>query len=254
MAPAGAGHGGRHGRAAGRHRPRYRQGSAGAGLAAAAGPETPGKQAVLITPSRALGRRVAAELLRWGIRVDDSAGVPLDQSPPGTFLLLTAHLVAGGAAPVTLLSALKHPLARGGLEQGQFRRLVRALERGMLRGPRLAGGLEGLCAGRAHLDPEAPWAAPATPQELALWLEGVVAAARPFTELLAAGANPLPELLAAHLGFAEWLAADESGDSGELWAKDAGAAARELVAELQLAGEVRRAGAAGRPTLPCSRS
>ena len=58
--------------------------------------ETPGKRAVLVTPNRFLGRRVAAELLRWGIRVDDSAGVPLDQSPPGSFLLLTAHLVAGG--------------------------------------------------------------------------------------------------------------------------------------------------------------
>ena len=77
--------------------------------------ETPGKRAVLVTPSRNLGRRVAAELLRWGIRVDDSAGVPLDQSPPGSFLLLTAHLVAGDAAPVPLLAALKHPLASGGI-------------------------------------------------------------------------------------------------------------------------------------------
>ncbi|MFZ1431508.1 MAG: hypothetical protein WAS21_32710, partial [Geminicoccaceae bacterium] len=90
--------------------------------------ESQGKRAVLITPSRVLGRRVATELLRWGIRVDDSAGVPLDQSPPGTFLLLTAHLVAGGASPVTLLSALKHPLASGGIGQREFRRFARALE------------------------------------------------------------------------------------------------------------------------------
>ena len=165
--------------------------------------ETPGKQAVLITPSRALGRRVAAELLRWGIRVDDSAGVPLDQSPPGTFLLLTAHLVAGGAAPVTLLSALKHPLARGGIDQGEFRRLVRALERGMLRGPRLAGGLEGLAAGRARAGPgRTVGGAGATPQD-ARSLAGGAGWRRHgrSRELLAAGANPLPDLLAAHLAF-----------------------------------------------------
>ena len=62
--------------------------------------ETPGKRAALVTPSRSLGRRVAAELLRWGIELDDSAGVPLDQSPPGSFLLLTAHLLASDGAPV----------------------------------------------------------------------------------------------------------------------------------------------------------
>ena len=38
--------------------------------------DTPGKTATLVTPDRELGRRVAAEMQRWGVRVDDSAGVP----------------------------------------------------------------------------------------------------------------------------------------------------------------------------------
>ena len=52
---------------------------------------------------------------RWGVVLDDSAGLPLDQTPPGGFLLLTALLAAPDASPVDLLAALKHPLAAGGM-------------------------------------------------------------------------------------------------------------------------------------------
>src|SRR5208282_4391200 len=48
--------------------------------------ETPERTAALVTPDRALARRVAAELERWGIEVDDSAGTPLAATPPGTYL------------------------------------------------------------------------------------------------------------------------------------------------------------------------
>src|SRR5690606_8068925 len=44
--------------------------------------ETPGRTAALVTPDRALARRVAAHLRRWGIEADDSAGRPLAQTPP----------------------------------------------------------------------------------------------------------------------------------------------------------------------------
>ncbi|MEK0082047.1 double-strand break repair protein AddB [Benzoatithermus flavus] len=200
--------------------------------------ETPGRRAILVTPSRFLGRRVAAELLRWGIRVDDSAGVPLDQSPPGSFLLLTAHLIAEQAPPVTLLAALKHPLASGGMGQRDFRRYVRALERAILRGPRLAGGLDGLMAALRERDPLKKWPAPVPPEELLAWLERLAEDARPLVELLARPQAPFLELLRAHLGFAERLAADAEGGSSELWAKEAGACARQFVAELELAAEV----------------
>ena len=73
--------------------------------------EQPGRTAALVTPDRHLARRVAVELRRWEIEVDDSAGTPLDQTPPGAFLLLTARLIADGVEPVTLLATLKHPLA-----------------------------------------------------------------------------------------------------------------------------------------------
>ena len=36
--------------------------------------ETPGKTAALVTPDRALARRVLAALARWNVPVDDSGG------------------------------------------------------------------------------------------------------------------------------------------------------------------------------------
>lgn len=200
--------------------------------------EVPGRRAMLVTPNRFLSRRVAAELLRWGIEVDDSAGIPLDQSPPGTFLLLTAHLLVGGAAPVTLLAALKHPLASGGIGQREFRRHVRALERGLLRGPRVTGGLEGLAEALRRRDPDAPWEAPVPPDELLPWLERLVAAAQTMLRLTARPTAGFRAMLDAHLAFAEWLATDSEGDPAELWAKEAGACAHQFVRDLALTGEV----------------
>lgn len=185
--------------------------------------ETPGRRAALVTTSRGLGRRVAAELLRWGVRVDDSAGVPLDQSPPGSFLLLAAQLAAPDASPVSLLAALKHPLAAGGLERAEFRRQVRELERRTLRGIRPAGGLPGLVAVLPTVD---------SPEDLRAWLATVVAAARPLGALLAGEACRLGDLLGTHLALAEWLATDPSGEPSELWAREAGRCAREFMEEL----------------------
>src|SRR3546814_8703911 len=73
--------------------------------------EKPGRTAALVTPDRDLARRVAVNLERWDIAVDDSAGRSLASTPPGVFLRLTAEMVAERFAPVALLAALKHPLA-----------------------------------------------------------------------------------------------------------------------------------------------
>src|SRR6185503_12528454 len=58
--------------------------------------ETEGRTAALVTPDRGLARRVAAELTRWGIAIDDSAGRKLSTTPPGTFLALLARATAEG--------------------------------------------------------------------------------------------------------------------------------------------------------------
>ena len=75
--------------------------------------EEPGRTAALVTPDRALARRVSAHLRRWGVEADDSAGRPLSQTPPGTLLLAAAAAAAERFAPVPLLALLKHPLVHG---------------------------------------------------------------------------------------------------------------------------------------------
>ena len=80
--------------------------------------ETPGKTAALVTPDRALARRVAAALSRWHVAVDDSAGVSLADTGAGVFARLAAEAALGGLEPVTLLALLKHPLLRLGAAKG----------------------------------------------------------------------------------------------------------------------------------------
>jgi ATP-dependent helicase/nuclease subunit B len=104
----------------------------------------------LVTPDRQLAAQVAADLRRWNIIIDDSAGHALNLTPPGAFFLLLAEAAAEDWAPVPLLSLLKHPLAAAGLAPGGLRHLVRLLERHLLRGPRPAPGWTGLRATLSH--------------------------------------------------------------------------------------------------------
>lgn len=91
-------------------------------------------QAALITPDRKLGRRVAAELARFGIEADDSAGTPLLSTPQGTLLRLLNEAALRPGDPVPLVALLKHPLARFGLPAADLAVAVAALELTALRG------------------------------------------------------------------------------------------------------------------------
>src|SRR5476649_159558 len=76
--------------------------------------ETPNKTAALVTPDRALARRVLAALERWHVPVDDSGGDALADTKAGVFARLAAEAALKGLEPVTLLALLKHPLLRLG--------------------------------------------------------------------------------------------------------------------------------------------
>ncbi|SNB65248.1 ATP-dependent helicase/nuclease subunit B [Arboricoccus pini] len=192
--------------------------------------EIPDRKVALVTSNRHLARRVAAELSRWGIIADDSAGVPLDQSPPGTFMLLAAHMVAESAAPIRLLSLLKHPLAVAGQPKGELRRIVRAMERSILRGQRPASGLEGLIDfAKAHEPSEA---SSDTLQAIITVLESLATHAKPLQALMKSEQAAFVDLLKAHLALSEWLCADETGDPTELWSHEAGRTLNLFVAEL----------------------
>ena len=182
--------------------------------------EQPGATAALVTPDRDLARRVAAELRRWDIEVDDSAGTPLAKTPPGVFLRLLLTCVAEEFAPLPLLALLKHPLAACGMAPATFRDLARRLEVAALRGPRPGPGIDGLCAAigeRTLTDP----------------VRRIGRALASLVEALAAGEIDLATLVQAHIRAAEALAAsDAGGGDRRLWREEAGEAAAVWLSEL----------------------
>ena len=112
--------------------------------------EVPGRTVALVSPDRLLARRVAVRLEAWGIRVDDSAGRPFAKTVPGTFLNLVVNAAVKDFAPAALMSLLKHPLCRLGLNAFDVRRFGRALELAAFRAPYLGQGLDGVEAALAH--------------------------------------------------------------------------------------------------------
>ena len=96
--------------------------------------EEPGVIAALVTPDRALARRVRAELARWDITIDDSGGEPLATSSFGVLARLTLACVERPCMPAEWLALLAHPLVRLGLPRADVERLTGLLEIAVLRG------------------------------------------------------------------------------------------------------------------------
>ncbi len=190
--------------------------------------ERPGATAALVTPDRGLARRVAAELARWGVAVDDSAGLPLGATAVGGLLRLSAEAAAEDLAPLPLLALLKHPLVAGGLSPGRFRALARRLELALLRGPRPAPGFDGLAAGLRRCGGD---------RELQSFLRRLRERLEPFAGLLSEPHCSLTELVRAQANALEALAAtDEEDGAARLWRGEAGEAAAALIDELLEAG------------------
>jgi len=192
--------------------------------------ETPGKRAALVTPDRGLARRVAAEMKRWGVDIDDSAGSALSLTPPGVFLRLTAEMAATACEPVPLLAVLKHPLACGGESAGAFKGRVRRLEEAVLRGVRPREGFDGLLAALEGNEKQ---------KDLSKWLQQLLAMAAPFMEVFSRSEAPLDALLRAHLDFAEALGGDsEAPGDARLWRGEAGLSAADFINELFEAADI----------------
>ncbi|MEJ1157242.1 double-strand break repair protein AddB [Prosthecomicrobium sp. N25] len=203
-----------------------------------------GRTAALVTPDRDLARRVSAELGRWGLAVDDSAGVPLLSTPPTVLARLVAETATGGFAPVTLVALLQHPLAAFGLPRAAARGAARALELACLRGPRPRSGSAGLreafdqarhdAGARVRSQPaarlnlqQADWAAAEDLLDrLTDALGGLEALA------LAPGLNPLADFAGAHAEAVRAAAADEEGSDARLFEGEAGEALASALAGL----------------------
>ncbi|MEP3046873.1 MAG: double-strand break repair protein AddB [Roseibium sp.] len=197
--------------------------------------------AALISPDRMLTRRVAAELARWNIQVDDSAGRPLDQTAPAILAILAAKLALKGCDPIDLLALLKHPLARLGLKIKDIRSAARALERGVIRGPRARSGTAGLKAAveACRLDAETAHAPRWKKIHEADWdvivdlVDRLCVAVAPLEDF-SSQSYPVPvELLArAHVDVMQGLSVDENGSADELYAAEAGEALAAFFANL----------------------
>ena len=206
--------------------------------------EEPGRTAALVTPDRALARRVSAHLRRWAIEADDSAGRPLSQTPPGTLLLAIVEAAAERFAPVPLLALLKHPLvmagdrappsrARSGSDQaggvaGPDPRLAwldgaRALDLA-LRGPRPPAGLDGIADHLANGDGRDA----AVRREAAAWWRVALPLLRPLEQAFEREGGLADRLAAVRQGVGRLC-----GDGA--WAGTAGRAAADTFAELEAA-------------------
>jgi ATP-dependent helicase/nuclease subunit B len=102
--------------------------------------ETAGARVALVTPDRELALRVAAQLRRWSVGVDDSAGTPVLQTPQGRLISIIGEAISDSFSPVSLLAIAKHPLVKAGDGRLDWLEQARALDI-VLRGPPAGGGL-----------------------------------------------------------------------------------------------------------------
>lgn len=95
--------------------------------------EEEGRVCALVTPDRTLARRVKGFCRRWGIEVDDSAGVNLTETQQGKMALLLLRALAPRFDPVFFLTLLKTSLCCFGYKKSDIRRFASILETNILR-------------------------------------------------------------------------------------------------------------------------
>lgn len=186
--------------------------------------EEPGRTATLITPDRTLARRVALACRRWGIVLNDSAGMTLAETGPGVFLLLLAQAVAQELSPVSLLALLKNPLCLA-LKQDD----VCALET-FLRSPRPKPGLEAL---RAHIERQTQTDPALAARALGAW-EVIAPIVRQITNRVKFDKQlNLKDIIEVHIGAAEQLSTPDV-----LWAAAEGEATAQTLRTLLAGGNL----------------
>jgi ATP-dependent helicase/nuclease subunit B len=183
-----------------------------------------GRTISLVTPDRALARRVSNQLYRWGLEVDDSAGIPLHQTAIGLYLRQLVSVVENEFSPIEFLSLLKHPLSANGIELKEFRKNTRKLEQKFLRGVKPQSGINSLIE-MVSLEEGYEY--------LALWLKEIESE---FSILIDAYKNEkisFKELIEIHINLAERFARKIDVDGADvLWKGEAGEAAAKFIANL----------------------
>ena len=192
----------------------------------------PKATAALVTSDRDLARRVSAELLRFGIRADDSGGTPLARTPPGEFLALLLEAVFRPGNPVPIAALLKHPFMRLGIERSKVRHAAETIELVALRGgtgrpdvAALAQLFEERHALFATADRKPQWfgrIGKADLDEARAVLARFADAVAPLAACRGSQAIPIAEIARLTIVALEALARDEAGGTNGLYERDAG--------------------------------
>ena len=199
--------------------------------------------AALVTPDRALARRVVIELRRYGIEADDSGGRGLGDTAAGSLARLAVSVAFGPSDPVALAALIKHPLARFGCEPNEARRLGEMVESLGLRGEPGEASLSNLpelvMTGRKRRDADrhAPaWLKRLSDNDIDQALthaRTIVAAFEPLLELFHEGMETasVGELAFATALVIEAVARDADGSLANLWGGDAGKSLAALLSD-----------------------
>ncbi len=187
--------------------------------------ETPTRTAALVTPDRDLARRVAAELRRWKIDIDDSAGQSLADTPPAALLRSLVAAVDSGFAPIDLLALLKHPLCTLGLSRADLLAATRRLDRKCLRGLKPESGIGALRLRVA----DCKFGSEEDRRSVIDLIERLHEATTRLVAAMTEGASP-HALLEATIAAAEACAPDDA-----LWTGEAGEALADALATLRSA-------------------
>jgi len=98
----------------------------------------------IITPDRNFARRITAELKRFDIHVDDSAGTPLFHSEAGRFARQILGAAQNKFSAVDLMALLRNGNFLMGRERAEISKIADLIEFSLLRGQRPAPGIAGL--------------------------------------------------------------------------------------------------------------
>ncbi|WP_299349144.1 double-strand break repair protein AddB [uncultured Shimia sp.] len=178
-----------------------------------------GQTAALITPDRMLTRQVTAALDRWNITPDDSAGTPLQLSPPGRFLRHVSTLFLRKLTAEALLTLLKHPLCHSGQDRNTHLLNTRELEL-LIRRKGMTFPTEDALRALSETQDRLPHD----------WIEWVIAH---FCDQVSDGKSAFGDRLEAHISLAESIASGEKDGSGRLWDEAAGRKAIQVVQDLR---------------------
>ena len=169
--------------------------------------ETPAKRAMMVTSDRDLAQRVIAQMKRWDILLDDSAGKDITETPVGVFLRLVAEAASTNCEFRAMLALLKHPMAAAGMNPIDLRIIVRKWEK-FLRDPQKK--TKPIQWNKNNID---------------------------FSNLVTLFQNPsdvlFSDILQAHMELAEALAASETEPGPlRLWKGEIGQEAAALITEI----------------------